>query len=93
MTKRDDSKAGRKESAGSADDQTVFNDTPFGRQRKPGSGRTFFIRLVHVLGFPFFYVYNQMRNRKSSGPQKWFDDSGRHGVASESRVPGEQGRS
>ena len=92
MSRSDDSKAGRKESAGSADDEKVFKETPFGRQRRPGSTRSFFIRVAHFLGFPFFYVYNQLRNRKRSGAQKWFDDGGRHGVASKPPAPGDAGR-
>lgn len=92
MTRPNDSKAARKDSAAAAGDQDVFEETPFGRQRKPGPARWFLSRLLHVVGFPFFYVYNQLRTRKRSSAQKWFDDGGRHGNDPNPTTSGKAGR-
>jgi len=73
--------ADRKASAASAEDQTVFKVTPFGRERRAGHVRTTLYWIVHFAGFPFFYVYNQLRNRRRTAPQKWSDASGHHGSA------------
>jgi len=91
MARSDDSKAGRKESAGYAHDEKMFKETPFGRRRTPGAAGSFFNRVAHFLGFPFYYVYNQLRTGKRSSAEKWFDDSGRHGNDPKP-TPGKAGR-
>ena len=71
----------RKASAAAADDESVFKVTPFGRQRRPGWLRGAVHWIVHIVGFPFFYVYNQMRDRRRTAPQKWSDAGHHHGTA------------
>jgi hypothetical protein len=76
-----DRQADRKASAAAADDETVFRVTPFGRRRRRGRLRAATYWILHLLGFPFFYVYNQLRDRRRTAPQKWSDASGHHGTA------------
>ena len=81
MAQSTDRPADRKASAAAADDETVFKVTPFGRQRRTGPLRAALHWILHFVGFPFFYVYNQLRNRRRTAPQKWSDASGHHGSA------------
>ena len=55
----------RKLSAASADDGAMYEITPFGRRRKSNRGRAAFDWLLHIVGLPFVYVYELMRNRPS----------------------------
>ena len=55
----DDQRTDRKASAASADDEAMFEVTPFGRRRKPTQGRALMSWIVHIIGFPFFYIHNR----------------------------------
>ena len=81
MAQSTDRPADRKASAAAADDETVFKVTPFGRQRRTGPLRAALHWILHFVGFPFFYVYNQLRDRRRTARQKWFDARGHHGIA------------
>ena len=79
-----DRQADRKASAAAADDETVFSVTPFGRRRRLGRLPAALHWILHFVGFPFFYVYNQLRDRRRTAPEKWSDASGHHGTAAAS---------
>lgn len=76
-----DRQADRKASAAAADDEALFKVTPFGRRRRRGRLPAALHWILHFVGFPFFYVYNQLRDRRRTAPEKWSDASGHRGIA------------
>ncbi len=82
-----DSPSDRKAAAAEADDPSAFEETPYGRRRKPGTGRSILNRILRILGSPFIYIYKQLKNRNPSTAQKWFDKGGRNGVAPVAPAP------
>jgi|SRR5579871_3930183 len=80
VTNSTDKQTDRKVSAALASDDAIYETTPFGRRRKPPASATIFYRILHVIAFPFFYVYDQFKSRARTREQKWADARGHHGA-------------